>query len=193
MATKTSARVARLLILVELRKVFRNCIRAESLLQQDSPVYKPANPREQAERACLVEPVLACRCCNSACPWPCLPGIIMGSHQTQQCPVPCVTTITERLVAELMPAGISTSCLELILCQQQRSLALLRHFSTAPDKCPPLPALLQALSSPLRRLSWRSRCGRTQPWRWWQRCSSLQSSSRWGPLPAAAASLLLLT
>ena len=52
-ATKTSARVARLLILVELRKVFRNCIRAESLLQQESPVYKPADPREQS-RVCLL-------------------------------------------------------------------------------------------------------------------------------------------
>jgi hypothetical protein len=43
---KTTERVTRLLVLVELRKVFRNCIRAESLLQQDSPVYTPAEPRE---------------------------------------------------------------------------------------------------------------------------------------------------
>lgn len=77
----------------------------------------------------------------------------MVGHQTQQCRVTCAvrcaqgrpggTTITECLVAEHLPAAITTPCLELLSCQQQQSLVLLRYLSTAlmdAPLCPPLPA-----------------------------------------------------
>ena len=48
--SKGSQRAARLEVLVQLRKLYRNLLRAESLLEQPSPVYQPV-PRTPAEGA----------------------------------------------------------------------------------------------------------------------------------------------